>query len=130
MTNMISEGQIMKTDRIGRLKTPTARREELLDEFERSGLSGPKFASTIGIKYQTFASWVTRRRKQEPTSVRDKSKSLGWVEAVVDQASVRNTSTTLVIDLPGGARMTVADELQAVLAAHLLRSLPTPLARC
>ena len=126
MTNMISDGQIMKTDRIGRLKTPKARREELLDEFERSGLSGPKFAATVGIKYQTFASWVTRRRKQEqPPPVRDKSKSLGWVEAVVDQASARNTSSTLVIDLPGGARMTVADELQAVYSGSKVPSYPS-----
>lgn len=129
MTNMISEGQIMKTDRIGRSKTPKARREELLEEFERSGLSGPKFAAIVGIKYQTFATWVTRRRKQEPTPVRDKSKSLGWIEAVV-QASARNTGSALVIDLPGGAQMMVTDELQVALAAHLLRSLQKTLPPC
>ena len=30
---------IIKTDVLGRIKTPAERREQLLDEFERSGLS-------------------------------------------------------------------------------------------
>ena len=44
-------------------KLSPARAEALLDEFERSGLSGPKFAALVGIKYQTFAAWSARRRK-------------------------------------------------------------------
>ena len=48
--------QVLKTDVLGRVKTPVARREQLLDEFERSGLSGKKFAELLGLKYQTFAS--------------------------------------------------------------------------
>jgi hypothetical protein len=35
--------EILKTDARGRVATPVARREELLDEFERSGLSGAEF---------------------------------------------------------------------------------------
>ena len=41
---------IIKTDVLGRIKTPTARREQLIDEFERSGLSGCKFAELAGLK--------------------------------------------------------------------------------
>ena len=48
-------GVILKTDVLGRVKAPAARREQLLDEFERSGLTGLKFAELAGIKYQTFA---------------------------------------------------------------------------
>lgn len=33
-----------------------------LDEFERSGLSGCKFAELAGFRYQTFATWVQKRR--------------------------------------------------------------------
>ena len=36
---------VIKTDVLGRMKTPAGRRETLLDEFERSGLSGKKFAA-------------------------------------------------------------------------------------
>ena len=37
---------VLKQDVLGRVKTPKARREQLLDEFERSGLPGQKFAVT------------------------------------------------------------------------------------
>jgi len=33
-------------------------RERILDEYERSGLSGAKFAAVYGVKYQTFATWL------------------------------------------------------------------------
>jgi hypothetical protein len=51
---------ILKTDVLGRVKTPVVRREQLLDEFERSSLTGQKFAAVVGIKYQAFATWVLR----------------------------------------------------------------------
>ena len=52
MTDMVkSEGTVIKTDEVGRVRTPVARRESLLGEFARSGLSGPKFAALAGIKY-------------------------------------------------------------------------------
>ena len=44
-----SEATILKTDTKGRVQTPPERREKLLDEFERSGLSGAKFAQLAGI---------------------------------------------------------------------------------
>ena len=37
-------------------------REAILDEFERSGLKGAAFARMTGLQYQTFASWIQRRR--------------------------------------------------------------------
>ena len=35
--------------------TPMAQREALLDAYERSGLSGMKFAALHGVKYPSFA---------------------------------------------------------------------------
>jgi DNA-binding transcriptional regulator YiaG len=57
------EGRVLKTDVLGRVKTGVPQREAILDEFERSGLSGTKFAAVAGVNYQTFASWVQKRRK-------------------------------------------------------------------
>ena len=54
--------RVMKRDALGRVKTDAARRDAILDEFERSGLSGVKFAAVTGIKYATLASWIQRRR--------------------------------------------------------------------
>jgi len=48
---------ILKRDVLGRVTVTKAQREALLDEFERSGLSGPRFAAMVGLKYQTFATW-------------------------------------------------------------------------
>jgi hypothetical protein len=56
--------QIIKADSLGRLRMSAERRESLLDEFERSGLSGQKFAEVLGLKYPTFATWVQKRRRQ------------------------------------------------------------------
>ncbi len=61
MTTMTEASEtILKTDTKGRVQTPPERRERLLDEFERSGLSAAKFAEVAGIKYQTFAAWAAR----------------------------------------------------------------------
>jgi len=57
-TNEVSNQPLIKTDVMGRLRTPRERREKLLDEFERSGLSGGEFAAMVN-----------------------------WLEAVVDKAA-------------------------------------------
>ena len=59
MTSMIPEPVILKTDGRGRVRTPLAQREALLDGFERRGLSGMKCASLHG---ETDA--VQRRQPQ------------------------------------------------------------------
>ena len=52
---------LLKTDVLGRVKHSREQRERILDEYERSGVSGPKFAALAGVKYQTFATWLQRR---------------------------------------------------------------------
>jgi transposase len=132
MTNTTAaEGAVLKTDVLGRIRTPRERREKILDEFEGSGLSGRKFAELTGINYQTFATWAQKRRrerKQYPASPKSSAKSvsqLRWLEAVVEEKKLPRGSgpSVLVVHLPGGARMEIADATQAALAAALLRSL-------
>jgi hypothetical protein len=127
MTDMVkSEGALIKTDEVGRVRMPVARRESLLAEFGRSGLSGPKFAALAGIKYQTFAGWVRKGRKRcevgAPAAVKP-VEAARWLEAVVAQAQ---EPTVMVLHLPGGVRVEVADEKQAVLAAVLVQALTKP----
>ena len=40
------------------------RRELLLEEYDRSGMSAVKFAEYIGIKYSTLAYWLQSRRER------------------------------------------------------------------
>ncbi len=63
---MDGKPKLLKQDVQGRVRTPVERREQLLEEFGRSGLSGPKFAELVGVKYQTFAGWMHERRKKRP----------------------------------------------------------------
>ena len=123
--------ELLKTDVLGRVRVKKARRDVLLDEFERGGTSAQAFAKRVGIKYQTFASWVQKRRrarKQYPAAVKalpsapTTAGALRLVEAVVDPA-VTKGAESLIVHLPGGARVEVRDARQAVLAAELLKAL-------
>lgn len=130
MTDMQkSDGAILKTDTKGRVQTPTARRERLLDEFERSGLSAAKFAAVVGIKYQTFAAWAARRRKSALTKAPARSADpVRWLEAVVQeaQAPVTHQTAVVMVRLPRGAQIELADLKQVPLVAALLRTLEKP----
>jgi hypothetical protein len=131
MTNLINgEGAILKTDERGRVQTPAARRESLLDEFERSGLSAVKFAALAGVKYQTFAAWWLRRRRQrgDGQTAAPAAGSVRWLEAVVTSApsSGGPTPAGVVVRLPGGVCVEVADFPQVALAAALVKALGQP----
>lgn len=128
---------IIKTDVLGRIKTPAARRERLLDEFERSGLSGCKFAELAGLKYQTFATWVQKRRRKNGTYAKlpakrsQRSESVRWLEAVVQEAQDSNAALkeSIVLELRGGGRVELSHAKQLPLAAALLRELENPCAQ-
>jgi hypothetical protein len=80
------DGQILKRDTAGRVRTPRERREAILKEFDQSAMSGQKFAKWAGIKYPTFANWLQQRRKQRQAQVpagAEAADALRWVEAVV-----------------------------------------------
>ena len=53
-----------KRDSKGRRITPKARRQELLAAYEQSGLTQAAFARREGVKYQTFATWVSEGRRR------------------------------------------------------------------
>jgi hypothetical protein len=125
---------ILKTDSRGRVRTPAQRREALLDEFEKSGLSGAKFAALSGIKYQTFANWVQQRQRKgqagalSPAKGAAKSESVSWLEAVVQAAGdqVEPKCGALTLHLPGGVRAELDSTRAVGLAAALVRALEKP----
>ena len=113
------------------------RREALLDEFEKSGTSGAKFARLAGIKYATFAGWVLKRRRQgrravktppsSPVGVDDAVMSAGPVrlfEALVDPGNAGGRDPVgargLVVELPGGSRLVIESPVQLQMAAELV----------
>ena len=133
-----AEAAILKTDVLGRVRTPAARREQLLDEFERSGMSGVAFAEFVGIKYQTFATWVQQRcRKRKAASAKSSGKAatpkqLRWMEAVIEQAHApaESNPSALVLHLPCGVRVELTEVKQVPLVVALVRALGQPPLPC
>ena len=128
MQSMEQADQVLKQDARGRVWTPAERREAVLDEFERSGLPAAQFAAHVGVKYPTFASWMQKRRKArgERNALEKQRPAVprlaGWVEATVENGAEDRTRT-VVVHLPGGARLEVNHGGQVLLAACLLRAL-------
>jgi transposase len=134
----MGQDQIVKVDRIGRIKTPRERREALLAEFDGSGMSGQQFAKWAGIKYGTFITWVQkRRRKGAPGQAEDKPDPPGgkstvqWVEAVLEKATAKKSeanpnTTVMIVQGPGGVRLELSEERHVLWAAKLLRHLDVP----
>lgn len=131
---MLTEQSLLKQDVRGRVQTPVARREALLAEFARSGVSGAKFAVLVGVKYSTFAAWVARRKRAGCKIERNgkgraagRGSALRLVEALVPAGcEVRTTTSSsepLSVRLGGGMRLELTDESQVRLAAALLKAL-------
>lgn len=132
MSTTPTDERILKTDVLGRVKTPLARREQLLEEFERSGLSGQKFAELVGVKYPTFATWAQKRRRAVGAypvkALAARTDPVKWLEAVVEAAQPAGGKNPLplVLEWPGGAKAEIGDVKQVALAAELLRALAKP----
>lgn len=134
-TTGLVDGEIIKTDSLGRKQTTRQRREALLGEYERGTMTGQAFAQWAGINYSTFAGWLQRQRRVRKaalvSSKKSESKStsevkpMRWMEAVVEAGArkAKGDEAGLVVELPGGARLEIRDNRGAMLAAEVLRQL-------
>ena len=128
MASTQNASEILKTDRRGRVRTTPERRQELLEEFDQSGLSAPKYAALTGLKYQTFAGWLIQRRKQRDDVAPDvqpaKQPTVQWLETVIEkaQATQAGPNSNLIVRLPSGAMIEVANATHAALVGEVLRS--------
>ena len=116
---------VLKTDKRDRVRTPAHRRDALLNEFERSSLPAVKFSKLIGVRYQTFATWV-QKRKQSQAATPKPGGSVSFAEAVLEAQAPHKPSAALRVVLPGGAAMELSHGRQMPLAAALLKALATP----
>lgn len=136
MTSTRRELEVLKQDTQGRVRVSPQRREALVDEFEKSGVSGMKFARLVGIKYSTFANWVKQRRERRAATkltVCGASQASGspanagpvrLFEALLDGAPRSPVASTavegLLIELPGGSRLRIESPVQLEMAAELV----------
>ena len=123
--------ELLKLNSRGHLCLTRERREMLLAEFDRSGVSAARFAEMTGIKYQTFAGWLQERRRRAaaPAAEGRRPEAVTWIEAAPPAAlrepQTERASKPLKVHLPGGAWMEVAGPEQVRAAALLLRGLST-----
>jgi hypothetical protein len=133
MTTAGEEGsrQILSQDARGRVLVSRERRESLLAEYDRSGMSGVRFAQYLGIKYTTLAHWLrSRRRQQEREKLLMKASADAeavrsnrrWIEAVVDKngSPAPIPSGALRIYFAGGAYCQIGNTAELALAVELL----------
>jgi transposase-like protein len=124
MTVMESGSEILKVDEVGRVRTPSEKREAMLAEYERSGMTGAQFARFVGVRYSTLMYWLQKRRKEagqggeRATAGQDHPR---WLEARVEGEV--GTSENVVVELGGGIHMLVGNRRQAALAGEVLRGL-------
>lgn len=112
---------LLRADTLSRVRTPAARRDDILAEFERSGLSGARFARLHGINYQTLMGWSRKRR---PTRQPDRPDPVGSLAARLGLREVDvGSAVSLEVEIAGGVRLRVASPEQAELAARLIRGL-------
>ena len=116
--------ELLRLDTRGRVRTGRERREMLLGEFDRSGVSGARFARMAGINYQTFCGWLhVRRRESDGKPASPRPKPVKWLEAAVTSATLPAQAEPLRVQLSGGAWMELGSPAQLRAAAQLLREL-------
>lgn len=137
-------GDILKTDVLGRVTVGRAQREAILDAFEASGMTGSAFALHHGIKIQTFASWIQKRRRKrgdyqneavcrklrmrkDPSPVGSKKAARPQPSMNLIEVNLQNETpeihSALEVMLPGGAVVRIRHESQLALLQILMRQL-------
>ncbi|WP_265595800.1 hypothetical protein [Verrucomicrobium sp. BvORR106] len=120
---MTTTSLVLKQGGLGCVRTPAARREALLAEFARSGLSGARFATLAGVNYQTFMGWEHQQNRGSGKAV-SAQRPPRFVE--VEAAPVPELALPLIIELAAGITLQLHHASQVPLAGELLRNLARP----
>lgn len=127
MSTMNQEAMVLKSDKAGRVQTPVDRQIAVVREYERSGLSGPRFAAMAGINYQTFVTWRRRHGMGNPIRKPQPAKKVAFVEAVVSAGALgtlpSQATAALVMELPSGVKLHLHCPAHIPLAAQLILAL-------
>jgi len=122
-----TDDPILRADTLSRVRTPAAKRELILAEFERSGLSGARFARLHGINYQTLMAWTRKRRASKSPGVPASSSPVDPVGHFATRLGLREVrigaDSGLEVEICGGVRLHIETPAQADLAGRLIRSL-------
>lgn len=113
---------IIKSDRGGRTRYSQAYKDEVVAAYHQSNMSAAAFAQHCGVKYPTFASWVTKAR-QASTGSGSKSAPADDQRFILAEIGARHADAPLKVELPGGVIVHVSSSDQLGLLADLLKAL-------
>ncbi len=120
---------ILKTDKRGHVRMPPERREALLAEYDRCGLSLARFTELAGVRYSTFATWLQHRRIKAGAApqgmAKDRPRPVRFAEVLVDGTlpPAPSVACALKVSLPGGVHLVLTEASQVPLAAQLIAAL-------
>jgi len=124
MTDTTTTGAILVQDTLGRVRTPREKREQILDEYERSGMSGAAFAALVGVKYSTLSSWIQQRRRKGAAASLATAATVRWVEAVpAHEVTAPPTTGPLRVQIGAAVWLDVTNAEQASWAGQMLRTM-------
>ena len=106
---------LIRRDSTGRHQYTKEFKAEVIAAYETSGMSAAAFARQCGIKYPTFASWVSRSRKRQ--------RPAGTQEFVLAELFTADQQSGIRVCLPGGASASLEDASQVTLLAGLIKAL-------
>ena len=127
--SLLSAGEVLKQDSLGRVRTPLGKLQEILAAFDGAGMSAARFSAMVGINYSTFCSWVQERNQKQG---QDSALTGGavkpevhWIEAEIACGAKQHCAGDgMELELlGGGARLRIRDERDAELAAVVLRAM-------
>lgn len=114
-----STDTIIRTGRDGRLRYTVGQRQQLLEAFDRSGLSAMAFSKQHGVSYQTFIAWLRKQRHAGESLPPDVA---AFAEVMIKEPA-SPAPAGLRIVLPCGTAFEVASRAALPLAAELLQTL-------
>ncbi len=116
---------ILKSDRRGRLRYSKEQKSALVEAYQASGLSGPRFAALHGVNYQTLAGWLQKHKQTASTATGRQAPTSPFLLVEAEFHSMPHTAAMELI-LPGGAKLAITASGHIPLAAALIRELANP----
>lgn len=121
------DDSILRADTLSRVRTPAAKREQILAEFDRSGLSGARFARLHGINYQTLMNWKRKRSAASSPNAATSNPTADPIGHFATRLGLREVrigaDCGLEVEIGSGVRLRIETPEQAELAGRLIRSI-------
>jgi len=114
-------GTLVKSDRVGRTRYTKTYKVEVIAAYEQSGMSAAAFAEHCGVKYPTFASWITKGKRS--ASGNPHCESDDTQQFIIAEFGATRTDACLKLELPSGVIVHVSSSSQLGLLADVIKTL-------